>query len=75
MARETTYYCEAPDCKTHVRAMCEPPATGFLVVRERVPSEPVSERDFCSWDCVMRFAATLEPTEVIEFGTPEAPDA
>ncbi len=65
MSRETTYFCEAPGCNSHVRAMCEPPATSFLVVRERIPSEPVSERDFCSWDCVMRFAATLDPIETI----------
>ncbi len=67
MARETTYHCEGPDCAKHVTAMCKPPATGFLVVRERIPSERPTDRDFCSWDCVMRFAATLEPTEVLDF--------
>ncbi len=65
MSRETTYRCCGPGCDTHVCTAAEPPVAGFLVVRERLPSEPVSERDFCSWDCVMRFAATLDPIETI----------
>lgn len=66
MAVERIIYCEAPDCERHVRSATPPPYVpgGFLEIRKfGLPACGVWH--FCGWDCVMRYAATKEPEEVI----------
>lgn len=68
MSREVTYYCKAQDCDSHQTSTADPPITGWLLVLERLPSRSkLVEHDFCSWDCNMRYSATFDPPEVIEF--------
>lgn len=69
MAIQRTYYCDAPDCENHAAtAATGRTAMGFLRVSGDGPA-----LHFCTWDCVMRFAAAKEPTEHIPVApNPEA---
>lgn len=64
---DRTYYCDGPGCECHVQTATPPPylPTPFLVVREPNPSGD-SIRHFCSWDCLMKLAATFPVAERIE---------
>lgn len=76
MSVERIYYCEGPDCggegglkgghsSTHIRTAIPPPhlPAGFLEVRgDGGPSH------FCTWGCLMKFAATIPPSETIPWG-------
>lgn len=61
MTIERVFYCNGPDCEAHART-ARRHATTFLTVTS--PGEPT--KHFCSWDCVLRHAATLEPTTTIQ---------
>lgn len=68
MSLARALYCEGPECERHTAPNPTPPPYipgGFLEVRQ---SQPNDDRvwHFCGWDCVLRFAATQEPEEVIE---------
>jgi len=67
MAVERVIHCDGPDCPTHIRTATPPPylPRGYLLVQEGRP-EGRSERHFCSWECVLRYAAKLPPPEVID---------
>lgn len=68
MATEYTYYCEAPDCHggsldgdkppLHARTGSAPPylPSGFVETRERHNTGDTLHH-FCSWDCLMKYAA------------------
>ena len=60
---DRTYRCDGPDCTTHATTSGDQPV-GFIVASERTPG-PRYVRHFCSWDCVLRFAARIEPMEEI----------
>jgi hypothetical protein len=62
---ERVFYCDGPDCERHVRT-AGPRASAFLTVTEGVGQS----QHFCSWDCVLRFAADKPPTEVLAAGEP-----
>ncbi len=65
MAIERTYHCDGPECECHAKtAETSRMAAGFLKVTG--DGEPLH---FCSWDCVLRFAAKFEPTEIIPVGS------
>ena len=79
MAIERTYYCEGPDCggegglsgghtSCHVRTATPPPylPPSFIEVREG-NHDGTDEHHFCSWDCLMKFAAAQPIPEVIEW--------
>jgi hypothetical protein len=61
MSLERTYYCDGPDCERHVRSVAPRPG-GFLFV---TGGDSTATLHFCTWDCVLRFAAVKPPTEVI----------
>jgi hypothetical protein len=60
MAVERIFRCDGPDCERHVQtASTQPPV--FLTVTE----DAGAELHFCSWDCILKHAATKPPAEVI----------
>ena len=66
MAIERVIYCDGPDCDTHIRtASLGRVPIGFIEAHEGT-HEGVVIHEFCGWDCVMRFAATLPAPEIIE---------
>lgn len=78
MSVERTYYCEGPDCgrhgeqdrdevPVHVKTASPPPylPVGVIETRDRDP-EGEQTHHFCSWDCVMKYAAAQPVPEVIE---------
>lgn len=76
MAVERIYYCDGPDCgdgePCHMTSSAPPPYLpgGFVETRQSDASGEAS-LFFCSWDCVMKFAAGRPPSEVIPFVEPE----
>jgi hypothetical protein len=66
MTTEYIYHCEGPDCEMQQQSMASAPIAGWLQVIEGLPSLPDVYRDFCSWECSMRFAAQLDPPIVIQ---------
>jgi hypothetical protein len=81
MGIERTYYCDGPEnrdipgdepqpdgCPHHVRASLvdnEYIPGGFIEVRSHVQGATYTHLHFCSWDCVLRYAAKAPPTEYI----------
>jgi hypothetical protein len=55
-----TFHCDGPDCERHVQTQRETPPV-FLTVHEF--EGPTLH--FCTWDCVLRHAATMEPETVV----------
>lgn len=72
MILEGTIHCSAPECKTsqHVGANTMAagrlPGSGWVKTVEYGSGETVEA--FCSWDCVLKYAATFEPPTIIPFG-------
>jgi hypothetical protein len=69
---QRTYRCDAEGCPHHVVTEQRHPPT-MLVINEAFFTGPdeSTELHFCGWDCVLRFAARLEPTEVIPMNDEE----
>lgn len=61
MSIERVYYCDGPDCLTHSRTASLSLPAGFF----RVDEGEGHEHHFCSWDCILRYAATMPAMEVI----------
>jgi hypothetical protein len=61
MSIERVYHCDGPDCERHARTATPPPylPSGFLEVRGD------GEAHFCGYDCLMKYAASHPPDEVI----------
>ena len=83
MSIERTYYCDGPDCggegglhggamPRHAPTAVPPPhlPASFLEVRgDRIGLDPIeSTAHFCSWDCLMKFAAKQPMDETIPAG-------
>jgi hypothetical protein len=62
---ERIYHCDAPECERHVRTAASRPAAGYLFVTEGGSGATLH---FCSWDCVLKYAATKPPVEVVFLG-------
>ena len=54
-------HCDREGCGTWSR---HPENHGFLTVNW-VGSSRLARKDFCSWDCILRYGATKPPMEVI----------
>ena len=69
MSEKATFYCDASDCEGHGGAWDghRKPPPGFLTIIESGEDDRARPRHFCSWDCVLKFAATIEPGELIPF--------
>lgn len=57
---ERVFHCDWHECERHVRTLERHPPT-FLTVASGVEADS----HFCSWDCLLRFAAEKPPTEVV----------
>lgn len=74
MSIERTYYCDGPDCggednnAVHAQTATPPPHLpgGFLVLRGDRWMDGKDETHFCSWDCVMKYAATHPADSEVE---------
>lgn len=75
MSVQRTYYCEGPDCgdapegsPVHGSTASPPPhlLVGWIQTRERTNGEDFMH-DFCSWPCLMKFAASKPEPERIEW--------
>jgi hypothetical protein len=62
VAVERVFFCDGPDCERHVRTAMVRPSAGYLFVTEGGSD---LELHFCTWDCVLKYAAAKPPTEVI----------
>ena len=84
MSVSRTYHCDGPDCggdggettpTVHAETASPPPhlPSGFLEVRgDREGVHPIEgTAHFCSWDCLMKFAAARPEDTVIELGGPD----
>jgi len=60
---ERVFYCDGPDCELHVRTASS--RSVFIIVTDG------SGRSlhFCTWDCVLKHAASKPPTEVVSLGS------
>lgn len=82
MSIERTYYCDGPEnsdipgdaeqpdgCPHNVTASMidgEYIPGGFKQVRSYVQGATYETLHFCSWDCLLRYAARQHPTEYID---------
>lgn len=62
MSIERIFYCDGPDCERHVRTAGSRPQAGFVFVTE---GGSAATLHFCNWDCVLKYAATKPPVEVV----------
>ncbi len=68
IARE--WHCDAPECDHWTHAIPQPnPPHGWYLIDAGTGSGTPAERvgEFCSMDCVLKYASTYEPMEVIPF--------
>jgi hypothetical protein len=61
MSVEKVFYCDGPECERHARTVAKRPASGFVFVTEGGSGA----LHFCGWDCVLKYAATKPPEEVV----------
>jgi hypothetical protein len=72
MSIKRIFTCDAEDCENKVQTQAEHPPTFVTVFDEPgYPHEPRHEFHFCTWDCLMKYAAKFEPPIVIEPGEGE----
>lgn len=83
MSIERTFYCDGPEnrdipgnepqpdgCPHRVTAVMLDPdylPGGVLEVRHHIQGAVFETNHFCSWDCLLRFAAKQHPVEYIGF--------
>ncbi len=61
MSIERVFYCDGPECGGHVRTAASRPQV-FVFVTEGGPGATLH---FCNWDCVLKYAATKPPVEIV----------
>jgi hypothetical protein len=67
------YSCDAPDCERHTGPVAAAPPYvpyGFIEARQILSAEELRVH-FCSWDCLMKYAADQPIPEEID-GAPDA---
>lgn len=62
MSVDRTFRCDGPECESFVMTTKDD-APDFITAVERFDAP--STFHFCTWDCVLRFAAQVEPSETI----------
>lgn len=62
MSIERIYRCDWRECEGHARTAAARAPAGFITV-----SEPAggASLHFCTWDCVLRYAAEKPPVELV----------
>jgi hypothetical protein len=73
---ERIIHCDAEDCEVHVRTLQPPPYVplGFIEAREGAHAGDALVKHFHSWDCCMKFAATIPAPVVVPFHDPPDPE-
>jgi hypothetical protein len=66
---ERIYFCDAPECEGHVRTAAVRPH-GMIFATDTAGLAARRTLHFCSWDCVLRFAAGQPAVEVSPVGRP-----
>lgn len=61
MSIERVFYCDWHECQSHIRTASTRPHGTFLTVTEGA-GRPLH---FCSWDCVLKYAAQMPPVETL----------
>jgi len=61
MSVEQVYHCDWRECGGHARSAGDQPPSSFIAVSE----EATAPHYFCTWDCLLKFAAERPPTEVV----------
>jgi hypothetical protein len=61
VAIERTFHCDGPDCERHVTTALPRPQAGFIFVTDG----STAALHFCTWDCVLRYAAAKPPVELV----------
>jgi hypothetical protein len=61
---EHVYRCDGPECEAHLTSRADQPPH-FITTYE--VHEDTAVNHFCNWDCLMKFAAQVEPPEIIPF--------
>jgi len=64
MSIERIYHCDWHECLCHAGASGDLPPSSFIAVTE----EGGHSQHFCSWDCLLKFAAEKPPVEMIPLG-------
>ena len=54
----TAIHCDGPDCNGWQPKSSD----GFFITVREAKAKPLH---FCDWTCLLRFSASIEPTEVI----------
>ena len=62
MSIERIFYCDGPECERHAQTALSRPGGGFVFVTE---GGSAATLHFCTWDCVLKYAATKPPSEVL----------
>jgi hypothetical protein len=62
MSIECVFHCDCRDCNTNVQTASAAPPLWLTVTDDGAPDDPMY---FCSWDCVLKYAAEVPPVEVI----------
>lgn len=72
MAVDRVLHCDGPDCNNRVQTADPPPyiPIGWIEVRQGLHAGPIT-REFCDWECVMKYAATFPPPEIIPWTSEE----
>jgi hypothetical protein len=64
MAIERVYICDWHDCENHARTASDSLPVSMIGVTEGT-GRP---QHFCSWDCLLKYAATKPPSEAFPLG-------
>jgi hypothetical protein len=61
MSIERVFHCDWRECEAHARTASTRPPVVFITVTEGAGRSA----HFCSWDCILKFAAEKPPAEAI----------
>lgn len=72
MSVEHTYRCDGPECGNHGLSQKDRPP--FFITTYDFEFDGVSAvSHFCSWDCLMKFAAKIPPPEAFDGSVGDGP--
>jgi hypothetical protein len=63
---ERVYICDGPGCRTNMQTASAHPSL-WLTVTDGTEGPAMH---FCSWDCILKYAAEIPPVEVVLLAEP-----
>lgn len=63
MSYQSFIHCDYDDCDTHVSMEMVKDAGFFTIFDGIYPIDAYIVKHFCSWDCIMKYAASKPPLE------------